>query len=48
MKGEEQLWSILNDKLDTLRASNRLPEAIRVAETALEVAKRAFPGAQSR
>src|SRR6266513_1504361 len=42
MKGEEQLWSILNDKLDTLRASNRLPEAIRVAETALEVAKRAF------
>jgi tetratricopeptide (TPR) repeat protein len=47
MKGEERLWSILNDKLDTLRASNRLPEAIRVAETALEVAKRAFPGAQS-
>ena len=47
MKGEEQLWSILNDKLDTLRASNRLPEAIRVAETALEVAKRAFPGAGS-
>src|SRR5437762_10293420 len=47
MKGEEQLWSILNDKLDTLRASNRLPEAIRVAETALEVAKRAFPSAGS-
>lgn len=47
MKGEEKLWSILNDKLDTLRASNRLPEAIRVAETALEVAKRAFPGAGS-
>ena len=47
MKGEERLWSILNDKLDTLRASNRLPEAIRVAETALEVAKRAFPGAGS-
>src|SRR5215472_5321781 len=45
MRGEEKLWSILNDKLDTLRASNRLPEAIRVAETALEVAKRAFPGA---
>jgi tetratricopeptide (TPR) repeat protein len=42
MKGEERLWSILNDKLDTLRASNRLPEAIRVAETALELAKRAF------
>ena len=47
MKGEERLWSILNDKLDILRASNRLPEAIRVAETALEVAKRAFPGVQS-
>jgi tetratricopeptide (TPR) repeat protein len=47
MKGEQKLWSILNDKLDTLRASNRLPEAIRVAETALEVAKRAFPGAGS-
>src|SRR5881396_2933170 len=44
MKGEERLWSILNDKLDTLRAANRLPEAIRVAETALEVAKRAFKG----
>jgi tetratricopeptide (TPR) repeat protein len=43
MKGEEKLWSILNDKLDTLRATNRLPQAIRVAETALEVAKRAFP-----
>src|SRR5213594_972170 len=45
MKGEEKLWSILNDKLDNLRASNRLPQAIRVAETALEVAKRAFPSA---
>src|SRR5437588_6050639 len=43
MKGEQRLWSILNDKLDNLRASKRLPEAIRVAETALEVAKRAFP-----
>ena len=42
MKGEEKLWSILNDKLDTLRASNRLPEAIRVAETALDLAKRTF------
>src|SRR4051794_3149735 len=41
-KGEEKLWGILNDKLDTLRASNRLPEAIRVAETALDLAKRAF------
>src|SRR6266480_1800413 len=43
MKGEEKLWSILNDKLDTLRASNRFPEAIRVAESALDLAKRAFP-----
>src|SRR5881409_1204550 len=42
MKGEERLWSILNDKLDTLHATNRLPEAIRVAETELEIAKRAF------
>ena len=47
MKGEEKLWAILNDKLDNLRASNRLPEAIRVAETALDVAKRAFPSAAS-
>src|SRR5213596_4353628 len=46
MKGDKKLWSILNDKLDNLRASNRLPQAIRVAETALEVAKRAFPGAE--
>src|ERR1700746_897949 len=45
MKGEEKLWSILYEKLDNLRASNRLPQAIRVAETALEVAKRGFPGA---
>jgi len=42
MKGEQKLWDILNDKLETLRASNRLPEAIRVAESALELAKRAF------
>ena len=41
-EGEERLWTILNDKLDTLRATNQLPEAIRVAETALEIAKRAF------
>src|SRR5947207_2278825 len=46
MKGEEKLWSILNDKLDTMRATNRLHQAIRVAETALEIAKRAFPGAE--
>ena len=44
MKGEERLWIILNDKLDTLRATNQLPEAIRVAEIALEIAKRAFKG----
>src|SRR5437762_5610768 len=44
MKGEARLWTILNDKLDTLRATNQLPEAIRVAETALEIAKRAFKG----
>ena len=42
MKGEENLWRILNEKLETLRASNRLPEAIRVAETALDLAKRTF------
>ena len=42
MKGEEKLWHILNDKLEMLRASNRLPEAVRVAETALDLAKRAF------
>ena len=44
MKGEERLWTILNEKLDTLRATNRLPEAIRIAETAVEIAKRAFKG----
>src|SRR6267142_731788 len=42
MKGEEKLWEILNDKLETLRASSRVPEAIRVAETLLELAKRTF------
>jgi tetratricopeptide (TPR) repeat protein len=42
MKGEEKLWGILSDKLETLRASSRLPEAIRVAETLLELAKRTF------
>ena len=47
MKGEEKLWAILNEKLDNLRATNRLPEAIRVAETALEVARRAFKGNQT-
>src|SRR5947199_10108479 len=47
MKGEERLWTILNDKLDTLRATNRLPEAIRIAETAVEIAKRAFKGSET-
>ena len=42
-KGEQKLWRILNDKLDMLLASNRLPEAVRIAETALDLAKRAFP-----
>src|ERR1700704_717743 len=42
MKGEEKLWAILNDKLDTLRAGNRIPEAVRIAETVLDLAKRAF------
>src|SRR5947207_8996268 len=45
MKGDEKLWTILNDKLDMLRASDRLPEAIRVGEAALDLAQRAFnPG----
>lgn len=45
MKGEEKLWGLLNDKLETLRASNRLPEAVRVAEAVLDLAQRVFqPG----
>jgi tetratricopeptide (TPR) repeat protein len=45
MKGQAQLWRMLNDKLDMLRTGNRLQEAVRIGETALEVAKRAFaPG----
>ena len=45
MKGEEHLWGVLNDKLDTLRATNQMPEAMRVAQSALEIAKRSFgPG----
>jgi tetratricopeptide (TPR) repeat protein len=43
MKGDAKLWQILSDKLEMLRVSARLPEAIRVAETALELARRAFP-----
>lgn len=47
-KGDEKLWAILNDKLDMLRGTGHLPEAVRVAEAALELAKRAFaPGAPS-
>ena len=42
MKGEEHLWSVLNEKLETLRATNQLPQAIRVAQTALELARRSF------
>src|SRR5687768_11619283 len=45
MKGDEKLWGILNDKLEMLRASNRFQDAVRVAETALTLAQRAFdPG----
>lgn len=44
MKGEEKLWRILQDKLETLRAGGRLAEAMRIGETALELAQRAFPG----
>src|SRR6266705_6089522 len=43
MKGEEKLWQLLSDNLETLRASNRLPEAILLGETALDLARRAFP-----
>src|ERR1700745_3444789 len=42
MKGEEHLWGVLNDKLDTLSATNHLAEAIRVGQSALEIAKRSF------
>lgn len=42
MKGEEKLWQILNDKLETLRGGARYPEAIRVGEKALELARRIF------
>ena len=43
MKGEKNLWRILQDKLETLRAEGRLSEAIRVGERALELAQRIFP-----
>ena len=43
MKGDEKLWTILNDKLDLLRSSGQLAQAVRVAETAVDLARRAFP-----
>jgi tetratricopeptide (TPR) repeat protein len=43
VKGDEKLWAILNDKLDLLRNMGQIPEAIRMAEKALELARRAFP-----
>lgn len=46
MKGDEKLWAILNDKLDTLLATHSLDEAIRVGESALELAKRTFPASR--
>ena len=48
MKGEEHLWGVLNDKLDTLRATNQMAEAIRVGKSALEIAKRSFGMADIR
>ncbi len=42
-KGDAKLWAILNDKLDLLRVAGQLAGAVRVAETALELARRAFP-----
>lgn len=41
-KGDEKLWAILNEKLDTLRATGQLRDAIRVAEAAVELARRIF------
>ena len=46
-KGDEKLWAILNDKLDMLRGTGDLPAAIRIAETAGELAKRAFGSASA-
>jgi tetratricopeptide (TPR) repeat protein len=42
-KGDAKLWSLLNDKLDLLRGTGYLAEAMRVAETAVELAQRVFP-----
>jgi tetratricopeptide (TPR) repeat protein len=46
-KGDEKLWAILNDKLDMLRSAGQLPEALRIAQTAVELAQRAFPEGHS-
>ena len=43
MKGDEKLWTILNDKLDMLRSAGQLPEALRIAQTAVDLTQRAFP-----
>jgi tetratricopeptide (TPR) repeat protein len=43
VKGDEKLWAILNDKLDMLRSAGQLPEALRIAHTAIDLAQRAFP-----
>src|SRR5438445_11438261 len=48
MKGEEHLWGVLNDKLDTLRATNHMAEAIRLGQSALEIAKRSFAAGDIR
>lgn len=42
MKGERHLWSVLNEKLEMLRLTGQLPEAIRVGKSALELAQRSF------
>jgi tetratricopeptide (TPR) repeat protein len=47
VKGERHLWSVLNDKLEMLRTSNRLPDAIRIGESALELARRSFTAADA-
>lgn len=41
-RGDEKLWAVLNDKLDMLRGTGDLPGAIRIADTACELAERAF------
>ena len=42
-KGDEKLWQILNDKLEMLRGTGQLPEAMRVAQMAADLAQRNFP-----